>query len=98
MNLYNVYDHKRDGKLILDHVRCKAVIQTLGIAKSHMYFVIDQGSLYKNRYEIVQVDNLPEKLKEEWDKCCFNLRSHVSPEILRKITFYGVNHRGEVIR
>ncbi len=98
MNLYNVYDVKAK-KQILHLAHRKEVIEKLGIAQSNIYKAIDTDTLYKDRYRIEPVADMPEnETLIEWDRYCKQIRRQVNPRILRKITFYGVNERGEVIR
>ncbi|MGB8452767.1 MAG: hypothetical protein WCD89_10570 [Anaerocolumna sp.] len=98
MNLYNVFDIK-ENKQILHNVHRKTVLKTLGIVSSHLYKTIDLDTLYKNRYHIVPVEEETEKATLiEWDRYCNKMRNQVNRKVLRKITFYGVNEKGEVIR
>lgn len=98
MNLYNVYDMKAK-KQILHHVHRKVVIDTIGIAQSNIYTAADTGTPYKDRYKIEPVTERPKsETLIEWDRYCKQIRIQVNSRVLRKITFYGVNERGEIFR
>ena len=52
----------------------------LGISSSHVGFYAARGSLYKNKYKIVKIEEedvslkkMPPGFKEEWDKARFRL-------------------------
>lgn len=98
MNLYNVYD--TEGKRqVLHNAHRKTVIKTIEIAQSGIYKAIDTGSLYKGRYHIEPVGEIPKaETLAEWDRYCGKIRSQINSEILKRISIYGVNEKGEVIR